>query len=87
MKIIKSLENRGILIKGTTRKITSQEGGFLDCLTSLMTAGLPLMKKLLTPLAKSVLIPLGLSAAMSAADATIQKKKLWIGHNSINNFK
>ena len=32
------------------------------------------MKNLLTPLAKSVLIPLGLSPGMSAADAAIQKK-------------
>ena len=32
------------------------------------------MKNLLTPLAKSVLIPLGLSLGMSAADAAIQKK-------------
>ena len=29
MKVIKSLENRGILLKGTIRKIASQEGGFL----------------------------------------------------------
>ena len=29
MKVIKSLENRGILLKGTTAKITGQEGGFL----------------------------------------------------------
>ena len=29
-KVIKSLENRGILLKGSTRKITSQEGGFFD---------------------------------------------------------
>ena len=28
MKVIKSIENRGILLKGTTRKITSQEGGY-----------------------------------------------------------
>ena len=27
IKVIKSLENRGILLKGTTRKITGQEGG------------------------------------------------------------
>ena len=27
IKVIKSLENRGILLKGTTRKITSQERG------------------------------------------------------------
>ena len=34
-----------------------------------MTAGLPLIKSALTPLAKSVLLPLGLSGGMSAADA------------------
>ena len=60
IKIIKSLENKGILLKGTTRKITSQEGGFLNFFTPLITAGLPLMKSVLTPLAKSVLVPLGL---------------------------
>ena len=54
IKVIWSLVNRGILLKGTTRKITSQEGGFLDFLRPLMTADLPLMKSLLTPLAKSV---------------------------------
>ena len=32
------------------------------------------MKSVLTPLAKSVLLLLGLSAGMSAADAAIQKK-------------
>ena len=32
------------------------------------------MKSVLLPLAKSVLLPLGLSAGMSAADAAIQKK-------------
>ena len=40
-----------------------------------MTAGLPLMKSVFTPLAKSDLLPLGLSAAMSAADAGYQKEK------------
>ena len=39
-----------------------------------MTAGLPLMKIVVTLLAESVLIPLGLSAGMSAADSAIQKK-------------
>ena len=29
MKVIQSLENRGILLKGTTRTITNQKGGFL----------------------------------------------------------
>ena len=48
-----------------------------------MTAGLLLMKSLLTPLDKIVLIPL--SAGMSAADAAIQKKIYGSGCN--NNFK
>ena len=39
-----------------------------------MTAALPLMKYLLTPLVKSVLIPLGLTAAVPATDTTTQKK-------------
>ena len=43
-KVIKSLENRGILLKGTSKTIASQEGGFLKFLRPLMTAGLPLMK-------------------------------------------
>ena len=39
-----------------------------------MTAGLPLMKTAFTPLGRSVLLPSGLTAGMSAADAAIQKK-------------
>ena len=39
-----------------------------------MTADLLLMKSVLKPLAKSVLLPFGLSAAMSATDAAIQKE-------------
>ena len=39
-----------------------------------MTAGLPLMKNVLTPLATSALIPLALTAAASASHAAIQKK-------------
>ena len=74
IKVTNSLENRGILLKGTARKITSQEGGFLNFLRSLMTAGFPLMKNVLIPLANSCLLPLGLSAGMSAADVAVQKK-------------
>ena len=39
-----------------------------------MTAGLPLMRNVLTSLAKNVLIPLGLTAAAAATDAAIQNK-------------
>ena len=74
IKEIKSLENRGTLLKRTTTKITSQEGGFLNFLRPLMTAGLSLMKSVLAPLAKSVLLPFGLSTTMSTTDAVIQMK-------------
>ena len=63
-----------IMSLGTTKKNSSQEGRFLNFLRSLMTVGLPLMKNVLTPLAKSVSIPPGLTAAASATDAAIQKK-------------
>ena len=60
-----------------------QSGGFLGKLLGpLLKAGLPLMKTVIKPLVKSVLIPLGLTAAASAADAGIHKKSLGSGkHN------
>ena len=79
IKVIRSLENQGISLKGTTKKVTSQEGGFLSFLKPLMSAGLPLMKNVLTPFAKSFLIPLGLKAAASVTDAAIQKKISGLG--------
>ena len=48
-----------------------------------MTAGLPLMKSVLMPLAEVVLLPLGLSAGMSAADAPIQKKIYGLGTTAL----
>ena len=72
MKVITFLEKRSILLKG---KIISQEGGFINVLKTFITTVLPLMKNVLTPLAKSDLISLGLTTWASAADAAIQKKK------------
>ena len=52
-----------------------QSGGLLGrFLGPLLKNGLPLIKNVIKPLAKSVLIPLGLTAAESAADAGIHKK-------------
>ena len=49
-----------------------QSGGFLGrLLAPLVRTGLPLMKNVIKSLAKSVLIPLGLTAAASAAVAGI----------------
>ena len=54
-----------------------QSGGFLGKLLGpLLRNGLPLTKGVIKPLAKSVLVPLGLTAAASAADAGIHKKIL-----------
>ena len=43
-------------------------------LNPLLKTGLPLMKNVVKPLAKIALIPLGLTAAASAADEEICKK-------------
>ena len=59
-----------------------QSAGFLGRLLGpLLKTGLPLMKNVIKPLAKSVLIPLGLTAAASASDAGIHKKILGSGHH------
>ena len=58
-----------------------QSGGFLGrILGPLLKTGLPLITNAIKPLAKSVLIPLGLTAA--AADAGKHKKILGSGHNN-----
>ena len=46
-----------------------------------MTAGSTLIKHVLTPLGKSVLLPLGLTAAASATEAILQKKNFLSGTN------
>ena len=64
------------LSKAQINKIT-QSGGFLSKLLGpLLKTGLPLKKNVIKPLAKSVLIPLELTTAASAADAGIHKKIL-----------
>ena len=61
-----------------------QLGGFLDRLLGpLLKAGLQLMKNINKPLATSVLIPLGLTAVASAADAGIHKKILGSGNTTL----
>ena len=60
-----------------------QSGGFHGRLLGpLLKIGLPLMKNVIKSLAKSVLLPLGLTAAASAADAEIHEKILGSGHNN-----
>ena len=59
-----------------------QSGGFLGRLLGpLLKTGLPLISNVIKPLAKSVLIPLGLTAAASAVDAGIHEKILGLANN------
>ena len=60
-----------------------QSGGFLGrFLGPLLKTGLPIIKNLIKLLAKSALISLGLTAAVSVADAWIHKKILGSGNNN-----
>ena len=43
-KIIKSVENKVILLKGTATKITTQKAGYLNFFRPLTTTNVPLMK-------------------------------------------
>ena len=60
------------------QKITSQEGGFLNFLRPLTATGLPLMENVLTPIAKSVLVPLGSTGAATTKEL-FKKKKFGLG--------
>ena len=83
IKVIRCLENRGILLKGTTKKVTSQEEGFLNFLRPLMSFDFPLIKNVLIPLAKSVLVPL----SVVSNRCSYLKENVWIRYDNINNFK
>ena len=72
-----------IMLSKTQLSKMIQSGGFLGRLLGpFLRTGLPLMKSVIKPLDKSVLVPLGLTAAASAADAGVHKKILESGHNN-----
>ena len=70
------------LSKNQLSKMIQLRGFLGRLLDPLLKTGLPLMESVIQPLAKSVLILLGLTAASSAADAGIYKKILGSGHNT-----
>ena len=74
----KSFANNSLVntkLSKTQLSMMIQSGGFLGrCLGQLLKTGLPLIKKLIQPLAKSALIPLRLRESASAADTGIHKK-------------
>ena len=79
-----STTNINIILPKSQLSKVMQSGGFLGRLLGpLLKKRLPLIKNVIKPLAKSVLIPLGLTAAASAADAEIQKKFLGSGTTTL----
>ena len=63
---------------------TEKSGGFLGrLLGQLIKTRLPLIENVLKTLAKSVLIPLGLTTAASATEAAIHKKMSGSGNTTL----
>ena len=84
LKVLASYLSTDIKLWKTQISKMIQSGGFLGRLHGpLLKTGLPLMKNVIKPLAKSVLIPLGLTAAASATDAGIHKKILGSGRTML----
>ena len=78
--------NRSASIKLSKTQInkTIKSGGFPGRLLGpLLKTGLPLIKNVIKQLARSALIPFGLTAAASAADAGIHKKILGSGNTTL----
>ena len=86
-KLLKALPNNSsanIKLSKTQLHKIGQSGGFLGrLLGSLLKFGLLLIGNVLIPLAKSVLIPLGLTAAASTTDAAIHKKMFGSGNTTL----
>ena len=71
------------LSKTQLHKIGQSEVFLGRLLGSLLKAGFPLMKGVVKPLAKSVLIPLGLTAEESETDAAVHKKMFGSGTTTL----
>ena len=75
LKLRRAFANNNYLANITQLNKTGQSGGFSGrCLGPSLETKLPLMKNLLKPLAKNVLIPLGLTAPATVTDPTIHNK-------------
>ena len=70
------------LSKTQLSKMIQSEGFLGRLLGPLLRIGLPLTKIVIKPLAKSVLVPLGLKTAAASADTRIHKNILGSSHNN-----
>ena len=83
-KVFANNSSANLKLSKTQLHKIGQSGGFL-CrhLKPLLKTGLPFMKNVLKPLAKSVLIPLELTAAASVTDSTIHKQISGSGNTTL----
>ena len=83
-KVFANGSSANIKLSKTQLHKIGQSGGFLARLLGpLLKTGLPLIGKVLRPLAKSVLIPLGLTVVASATDAAIHEKMFGFGTTTL----
>ena len=82
-KAVANNSSNDIKLSKTQLSKMIKSGGLLDRLLGpLLKTGLPLIKDVIKPLTKSILIPSGLTAVAAAADAGIHKKILGSGNNT-----
>ena len=83
-KVFANGSSANIKLSKTQLHKIGQSGGFLARLLGpLLKTGLPLIGKVLRPLAKSVLIPLGFTVVASATDAAIHEKMFGFGTTTL----
>ena len=71
-------------MKGTTEKVIYQKGGLLG---TLLRFGLPLMKNVLTPLAKDFFSAIRGNSSTVSNKCGYSKEHLWIMNDYNDNFK
>ena len=86
-KAFANYTSANIRLSKTQLSKTVQSGGFLGRLLGPLLTILPLIKNVIKPLAKSVLILLEITEEASTADAEIRKKNLRLWNNSTDNIK
>ena len=84
MQIFVNSSSTDIKLSKTQLPKMIQSGGFIGRFFGpLLKTGLPLIKNVIKQLAKTVLMPLGLIAAASAADAVTHKNILGSGTTTL----
>ena len=78
---------RGILLAETNRNINSQKRVLLNFVKPLISVDLPLIKNVLTSLAKMCFGTIRINSSSVSSRWSISNESLWIRHNSVNNLK